>query len=241
MSIFKTAIALSGETPASVFRQPRWLAAVAVACVTGSTMAATASAQTLGERVLTAARQIQPIMEEDSSRLGGKSIFGGDERLPSISDQQRLVLPPLAAATTAMDEIGNSSLPESFTTEAAAHSEVLNEQIEQRDPTWAWSTYHFSAPNTFSNPLYFEDVMLERHGHERFPAIQPVVSGARFFATVPMLPYLMTVRPPCECDYKMGHFRSGDCVYPYLQRPPYERKAAVVQALSTAGAAVALP
>jgi hypothetical protein len=68
-----------------------------------------------------------------------------------------------------------------------------------------------------------------------------MISGARFFATVPMLPYLMTVRPACECEYKMGHFRSGDCVYPYIQRPPYVRNAAIVEAAAIAGASVALP
>ena len=35
--------------------------------------------------------------------------------------------------------------------------------------------------------------MLERHGHERWCCAQPLASGARFFLTVPMMPYLMTV------------------------------------------------
>ncbi len=34
-------------------------------------------------------------------------------------------------------------------------------------------------------PLYFEDTMLERHGHERFPCVQSLASGTRFFALSP--------------------------------------------------------
>jgi hypothetical protein len=83
--------------------------------------------------------------------------------------------------------------------------------------------------------------MLERHGHERYPLLQPMISGTRFIATVPMLPYLMTVRPACETEYKMGHFRAGDRVYPYFQRPPYVRNAAVVEAAAVAGGFIALP
>jgi hypothetical protein len=176
----------------------------------------------------------------DSSKLGTDSIFGGDERLPEVR-QGRLSLPPISASTTATDTIGNGSLPKSFASEETSAETPLLEQISQRDPQWGWSSYQFVAANTFSHPLYFEDVMLERHGHERFPLLQPMVSGTRFIATVPMLPYLMTVRPPCDIEYKMGHFRAGDRVYPYLQRPPYVRDAAIVEAAAIAGGIIALP
>jgi hypothetical protein len=179
--------------------------------------------------------------DRDDTKLGGESIFGGNERLPTIVEGGRLTLPPITTATTATSEIGNGSLPKSFTGPAERAQENLREQTSERDAAWGFSSYEFAAANTFSHPLYFEDVMLERHGHERFPKLTPMISGARFFATVPMLPYLMTVRPACECEYKMGHFRSGDCVYPYIQRPPYVRNAAIVEAASIAGASVALP
>ncbi len=179
--------------------------------------------------------------DRDETKLGGESIFGGNERLPTIAEGGRLMLPAITTATTATSEIGNGSLPKSYTGPAERAQETLREQTSDRDPSWGLSNYDFAAANTFSHPLYFEDVMLERHGHERFPKLTPMISGARFFATVPMLPYLMTVRPPCEFEYKMGHFRSGDCVYPYIQRPPYVRNAAIVEAAAIAGASIALP
>lgn len=175
------------------------------------------------------------------SRLSGESIFGGEESLPRANDVGRISLPPIRVVTTATDRIGNGSLPTPFSGPDADPGAPLAEQPETRDASWNWSIYQFSAANTFSHPLYFEDVMLERHGHERFPMLQPLVSGGRFVATVPMLPYLMTVRNPCSFEYKLGHYRAGDRVYPFVQRPPYVRKAAVVEALSIAGGAVAVP
>ncbi len=44
-------------------------------------------------------------------------------------------------------------------------------------------------------PLYFEEVNLERYGRACGP-LQPVLSGARFFATIPSLPYAMAVHHP---------------------------------------------
>jgi len=179
--------------------------------------------------------------DRDVTKLGGESIFGGNERLPAIVEGGRLTLPPITTATTATSDIGNGSLPKSYTGPEVRSEELLREQTGERDAAWAMSRYDFAAANTFSHPLYFEDVMLERHGHERFPKLTPMISGARFFATVPMLPYLMTVRPACDFEYKMGHFRAGDNVYPYIQRPPYVRNAAIVEAAAIAGASIALP
>jgi hypothetical protein len=62
-------------------------------------------------------------------------------------------------------------------------------------------------------PLYFEDAMLERHGHSRCwhgcALPQSVVSGVKFFATIPLLPYHETLRPKHKCVYALGHYRPG--------------------------------
>jgi hypothetical protein len=183
---------------------------------------------------------LRPPVTNPDDRLGGPSIFGETERLPSVTTGQ-LALPPIMAATTNVAAIGNGSTPKEFRGENETPTNDIPESGYGRDTNWSPTTYQFAAANTFSNPRYFEDRMLERHGHERFPYLQPFVSGARFFGTVPMLPYLMTVSPPCECQYELGYFRAGSCVYPYIQRPPYQRDAVLVEAASIAGASVALP
>jgi hypothetical protein len=46
------------------------------------------------------------------------------------------------------------------------------------------------------NPIYFEDMNLERCGRSCGCCVQPFVSGIQFFGTVAILPYKMLVSPP---------------------------------------------
>ena len=170
--------------------------------------------------------------------LGGESIFGQNRFVVQQDGQYQL--PPLLAPTTDVSEIGNGIVPENFTDAADVAMTPIPEGPD-RAGDWAISAYLWQAPNTFSNTLYFEDAMLERHGHERFPVLQPLISGGRFFATFPMLPYLATIRPPCDTQYTLGYFRPGPQAPALLQRPPYQRNAALVEAAAVAGAIVAFP
>lgn len=90
-------------------------------------------------------------------------------------------------------------------------------------------------------PLYFEDAMLERHGHTRFVHLQPVVSGAKFFGTLPLIPYLTSLQPACEPTYALGHFRPGSCAPVLKSSIPWDKRAAAVETLSLAGFFWAIP
>jgi hypothetical protein len=85
------------------------------------------------------------------------------------------------------------------------------------------SCVQWTASSVSTKGAYFEDVQLERYGHSRFPRLQPVISGAKFFATIPVLPYKMGVTPPSECVYTLGHYRTGNRspqqVEPFLTYP----------------------
>ncbi len=180
-------------------------------------------------------------VKPEGDRLGGASIFGGDaERSPTVRSG-RFELPPLMVATTQTTEIGNGRIPDGFRGEDAQLLAALPESGLQRGVDWDWTVRDWAAPNTFSHPRFFEDRMLERHGHERYPYLQPLASGARFFATIPMLPYLAAVRNPCDCEYSLGYYRTGSCAPALKQRPPYERKAVLAEAAAVATAALVLP
>ena len=91
-------------------------------------------------------------------------------------------------------------------------------------------------------PLYFEEEALERYGHtlvrEEF---QPIISGAKFFLTVPLLPYKMGLNPPCECVYTLGHYRPGNCA-PYMMDPlPLSVRAGLLQAGAVVGGVAIFP
>jgi hypothetical protein len=70
---------------------------------------------------------------------------------------------------------------------------------------WPETCYTWKASGLCHKPLYFEQSHMERYGHSWGPVLDPVLSGAHFFASVPLLPYHMGLEPPCECIYPLGH------------------------------------
>ena len=74
----------------------------------------------------------------DSERLGGKSIFGEQERLPSVTSG-RLELPTLTALTIGTADIGNGSTPKEFRNEAETPQNDLPESGHDRSHQWPGS------------------------------------------------------------------------------------------------------
>lgn len=103
------------------------------------------------------------------------------------------------------------------------------------------STVQWKASGLCHKPLYFEQVQLERYGHEIGPVLQPLVSTAHFFGSIPVLPYKMGIHPPNECQYALGYYRPGNCA-PYMLQPiPLSLRGAAVQAAAVTGAAALIP
>ncbi len=90
-------------------------------------------------------------------------------------------------------------------------------------------------------PLYFEEINLERFGTTCAPRLQPALSGARFFVTVPALPYLMTVQRPRCCYYDMSPYRPGRPAPWHRELPPLKLTAATVEAAVIAGMILVIP
>jgi hypothetical protein len=103
------------------------------------------------------------------------------------------------------------------------------------------STVQWAASGLCHKPLYFEQVQLERYGHEIGPVLQPLVSTAHFFGTIPLLPYKMGIHPPFECQYELGYYRPGSCA-PYMIPPiPWSLRGAAAQAAAVTGGAALIP
>jgi hypothetical protein len=106
---------------------------------------------------------------------------------------------------------------------------------------WAPITFTWKASALCHKPAYFEQVHLERYGHSCGPYLQPVISGAHFFLTVPVLPYKMGLYPPNECIYTLGYYRAGSCA-PYMLDPlPLSVRAGLFEAAAWTGAAFLIP
>ncbi len=103
------------------------------------------------------------------------------------------------------------------------------------------SAVEWKASGLCHKPLYFEEVQLERYGHEVGPVLQPLVSSAHFFGNILILPYKMGIHPPGECQHALGYYRPGDCA-PYMIPPfPLSLRGAAVQAGFVTGAAALIP
>lgn len=102
-------------------------------------------------------------------------------------------------------------------------------------------TFTWKASALCHKPLYFEDVQLERYGHSVCPILQPAISGARFWLTLPILPYLMGTYPPNECIYDLGYYRPGSCAPHMLNPIPISLRGGLIQAGATVGVAYLIP
>jgi hypothetical protein len=106
--------------------------------------------------------------------------------------------------------------------------------------TWQGMAYYWDASHLIHQPLYFEDINLERYGYS-FGVAQPFVSAVRFFSRIPLLPYAMTVHPPWKAEYALGYWRPGSPA-PYVhQVPPPSAHGALVEAAVVTGLFFVIP
>lgn len=90
--------------------------------------------------------------------------------------------------------------------------------------------FTWQASNVYHNPLYFEDVALERYGHSHHPLVQPLVSAGKFGVQFVGLPYKMAIDPVWDEEYVLGWYRPGELA-PYLfYQVPWNWKAAATAA-----------
>ncbi|MDA8743932.1 hypothetical protein N9N28_04790 [Rubripirellula amarantea] len=113
--------------------------------------------------------------------------------------------------------------------------ECLLEQVAYVPRSWTPATMTWKASNLCHNPLYFEDVNLERYGHTHGPVLEPIVQTAHFFGNIAVLPYKMGVHGPTECQYSLGYYRPGNCA-PWIKPPvPLSLRGAYSQAAVMTG------
>jgi hypothetical protein len=109
------------------------------------------------------------------------------------------------------------------------------EQVAYVPRSWTPMTMTWKASNLCHNPLYFEDVNLERYGHTHGPVLEPFVQTAHFFGNIAVLPYKMGVHCPTECQYALGYYRPGNCA-PWIKPPvPISVKGGIAQAATMTG------
>jgi hypothetical protein len=106
---------------------------------------------------------------------------------------------------------------------------------------WADTMFQWSATALCHRPLYFEQVNLERYGYTVCPLLQPAISGAHFFLTIPTLPYKMAAQCPRECVYTLGYYRAGSPAPRRWHHVNWDPTAATVEGLAVTGLVFLIP
>ena len=144
------------------------------------------------------------------------SLLPTGERTDPDAPEAKIPIKPLGELTTNITVPGGM-LPRDYSPERPLWVPEMFDPCA-RTRFWPVTPFNWEASCLTHNPLYFEEVNLERHGYGCgcygpccSTCVQSVVSGAHFFATVPALPYLMGADCPTECEYTLGHYRPGSC------------------------------
>lgn len=103
------------------------------------------------------------------------------------------------------------------------------------------SHYNWQASDLFSNPLYFEDVNLERYGYSYPFLLQPFMSVGKFSTQLAILPYQMVNNPVRKHVYHLGYYRPGEWAPRLWYQVPFNLKAATVQAGAVTGMIFLIP
>ena len=106
---------------------------------------------------------------------------------------------------------------------------------------WEVSNLSWVPSGLVHQPLYFSDVPLERYGQTSWRHLQPAVSGARFFGTLPILPYLIGSDPPGTLVSTLGRLRPGSDVPCLYQGLPHSGWGALLESGAWVGLVLLLP
>jgi len=136
---------------------------------------------------------------------------------------------------------GNAAgeLPENLAQHRFGDLEPLLVESEPFQPWNAYGQLVLSA-DFCHQPLYFEDANLERYGRSH-GVFQPFISAAKFYGSVPALPYKMVSEPPRVCLKDDSRWPAGGMAPHQRSLPPVDVKAGVVEAAVIVGLILLIP
>lgn len=161
-----------------------------------------------------------------------------DEDAPETQDRKvgvrALAKLPSIQGISLNQPVAPGLLPRDYAAEAwAANGEEFHGRGHRRQQGYE-ALVSWEAPWIGYRPLYFEDVWLERHGLD-YGCCQTLVSAAKFYGRLPLVPYMVGANPCCECVYSYGRGRPGDCTPHFFTCPKKSVCGAVLQAASVGG------
>ena len=153
---------------------------------------------------------IKIVMDEDDQReTSGQSSSG---RI-SDSDSKSLLLDAesmVGRGSGAIPLFGRLEVDNQFRNNSQWIS--TSARVSEMQVEWMPFCYSWISPVFYHKPLYFEQPNLERYGIGAAGVLQPLISSAHFFGSIPLVPYKTLTHHPREKVYTLGHGRPGNCV-----------------------------
>jgi hypothetical protein len=116
----------------------------------------------------------------------------------------------LAPIRSGASLLNRAALPDDFRNIAAMTGAAP--RTDNFNAAWSPQGYPWISPVFNHKPLYFEQPNLERYGQGSMALIQPILSAAHFFGSIPLVPYKSLTHHPRERVYTLGRGRPGNCV-----------------------------
>ncbi|MBM3999844.1 MAG: hypothetical protein FJ297_09955 [Planctomycetes bacterium] len=157
--------------------------------------------------------------------IGGTASVGCGQTSPS--DQDASPPPQAGPMLRSLKDVDRRIQPPGEELPPDQSAEILGEWSAREGQVVI--PYYWEAPEIWHNPLYFDDVLLERYGQTAPPRLQPYVSGAHFFLQFPILPYKATIDRPFDCKTNLGYYRPGSPAPCVGRRMPLQADAALVE------------
>ena len=143
---------------------------------------------------------LKNLQKADDEEL--KSALGGDD----IADLFKVgQWPRKSIAAISLDVREKKNAPKGIAGELMETQKNVWSEFSPELKVFAWV-----APDIRYQPLYFENVALERYGQTSGMRRESIRSTANFFTSVVLLPYHMRRDAPGSCDYPLGFCRPGD-------------------------------
>ena len=142
----------------------------------------------------------EKLVEDDDLLFDEDDDDDADSQPPEVPIT-RWNLKPMSSITPGLTPVSGKS-PADLSWQLTSRSSM---PIANSDKLFAWA-----APDFSYNPLYFEDVALERYGQTRGLIRQPFVSGFHYLKSAVFLPYYTLFDPIDSCDGPLGYCRPGE-------------------------------
>ena len=147
-----------------------------------------------------APKETSPSSNDATDAQESASLDKGFRALKSES-----MIGPLSDPTSLFAKLGQDS-------DSQPDLLVVSPETVVRNHIWQPLNHTWVSPVFFHNPLYFEQVNLERYGLGAHSSLQPVLSAVHFFGSIPLAPLKGIKQRPYDYVTTLGSYRPGNCV-----------------------------